>query len=464
MRRIVLMLLTLATLASGALWVVADHKQRRFWRVMNAPMPIRVTTTGRRDLSAVAAMLQAMEQRRIADATSGRIHVRLYDHDVRAHRFRFGSPPGVKYAFAGLEFESSREGTRCMRDELTVPIWMLIVGFGAYPATVALLAPFRRRRRLRRELCTQCAYDLTGNTSGICPECGQALAGVGMATDEAMAHRPGRLASIVIAVQVVAAVISVAGVPSLFGCRFLSLNLLAAFATGVCLPWFCVDLARSARIGGLLGIAGLALPLVCTSVTAIDARLFSTRAASHAVVLILGSAAAGAVCQVIWTSLMSMLAKRPATSAAARWTSFGKWERLAAVASAGLVAFCLWSLPPVRAGYWAALGHLPYWRYTLAEAHDRRGVHFRDLLLALDWPICRFSSPEQFRSVAGPPDFHAPDWHGERYFYRFGPGAQMAHVRFDGTRVWSMGCGNEATWDYAQYARFPSTEPVGPAP
>jgi hypothetical protein len=32
---------------------------------------------------------------------------------------------------------------------------------------------YRRMVRSRNELCTKCEYDLTGNVSGICPECGE---------------------------------------------------------------------------------------------------------------------------------------------------------------------------------------------------------------------------------------------------------------------------------------------------
>ena len=35
----------------------------------------------------------------------------------------------------------------------------------------------RRRFRHRRGLCVDCAYDLTGNVSGVCPECGRAITG-----------------------------------------------------------------------------------------------------------------------------------------------------------------------------------------------------------------------------------------------------------------------------------------------
>ncbi|HSZ55751.1 MAG TPA: hypothetical protein VK797_08830 [Tepidisphaeraceae bacterium] len=35
----------------------------------------------------------------------------------------------------------------------------------------------QRRHRLLHQLCASCGYDLTGNTSGICPECGTPVGG-----------------------------------------------------------------------------------------------------------------------------------------------------------------------------------------------------------------------------------------------------------------------------------------------
>ena len=41
----------------------------------------------------------------------------------------------------------------------------------------ARLPPYARRRfRTRRGVCPRCAYDLTGNVSGVCPECGNSAA------------------------------------------------------------------------------------------------------------------------------------------------------------------------------------------------------------------------------------------------------------------------------------------------
>jgi len=57
-----------------------------------------------------------------------------------------------------------------------IPSWEIIGLFGLYPAVVLALSVTRRVRRRRRRvrgLCIHCGYNLTGNVSGVCPECGQ---------------------------------------------------------------------------------------------------------------------------------------------------------------------------------------------------------------------------------------------------------------------------------------------------
>ena len=44
--------------------------------------------------------------------------------------------------------------------------------FSVYPVAVYVRGPLRRRQRRRRGLCAACGYNLLGNVSGVCPECG----------------------------------------------------------------------------------------------------------------------------------------------------------------------------------------------------------------------------------------------------------------------------------------------------
>lgn len=54
--------------------------------------------------------------------------------------------------------------------------WLFVVLGLIYPLYVFFVLPFIiRRRRALKGLCIHCAYDLTGNTSGLCPECGKPI-------------------------------------------------------------------------------------------------------------------------------------------------------------------------------------------------------------------------------------------------------------------------------------------------
>ena len=61
-------------------------------------------------------------------------------------------------------------------DYVEVPLW--------FPCAITAILPalwrYRRGRRLRSDgmpHCAKCAYNLTGNVSGICPECGTPIPG-----------------------------------------------------------------------------------------------------------------------------------------------------------------------------------------------------------------------------------------------------------------------------------------------
>ena len=55
---------------------------------------------------------------------------------------------------------------------VAVPHWLLFMLLAAYPTFSFVRGPFRRWRRKRAGTCLKCGYNLTGNVTGICPECG----------------------------------------------------------------------------------------------------------------------------------------------------------------------------------------------------------------------------------------------------------------------------------------------------
>ena len=57
---------------------------------------------------------------------------------------------------------------------VTIPLWFPVLVFAALPMVWVRSARQQRRRR-SAGLCPACAYNLTGNTSGVCPECGTAV-------------------------------------------------------------------------------------------------------------------------------------------------------------------------------------------------------------------------------------------------------------------------------------------------
>ena len=79
--------------------------------------------------------------------------------------------PLPDFYYLGLSRGTQRMGT-VTRVTYHVPIWIPFILFAAYPSVVFTRGPLRPWRRRRRGRCLKCGYDLTGNESGVCPECG----------------------------------------------------------------------------------------------------------------------------------------------------------------------------------------------------------------------------------------------------------------------------------------------------
>jgi hypothetical protein len=75
----------------------------------------------------------------------------------------------------GAVDEQSPLGSKYTARGVSVPSWVLLIVTLILPA-VWLRSLVGRYRRRKLGLCPACAYSLTGNTSGVCPECGTAVA------------------------------------------------------------------------------------------------------------------------------------------------------------------------------------------------------------------------------------------------------------------------------------------------
>lgn len=59
---------------------------------------------------------------------------------------------------------------------ITLPPWLVLMIFALFASYVVLRWVIRRCRTTNLpSSCIQCGYDLTGNASGVCPECGTAV-------------------------------------------------------------------------------------------------------------------------------------------------------------------------------------------------------------------------------------------------------------------------------------------------
>ncbi len=93
-------------------------------------------------------------------------------------------PPGAEFSFVGLEYWDLQGmtkakigpggklvGTIYRFRRVNCPAWIVLVALAIYPTIAFIRGPLRRRRRRKRGLCIACGYNLTGNTTGVCPEC-----------------------------------------------------------------------------------------------------------------------------------------------------------------------------------------------------------------------------------------------------------------------------------------------------
>ena len=79
--------------------------------------------------------------------------------------------------FTSFRCEQTTRSAVGLRLTLCFPFWLPFVAFAAYPVFLFFLGhcPYRRHQRRKKGLCVHCAYNLTGNVTGVCPECGNKI-------------------------------------------------------------------------------------------------------------------------------------------------------------------------------------------------------------------------------------------------------------------------------------------------
>jgi hypothetical protein len=74
---------------------------------------------------------------------------------------------------AAIVFLGTFIGSLCAPHDSTIENVLLIISLPMIPIWLPSAMRWEKRERRRRQgLCTKCGYDLTGNVSGTCPECG----------------------------------------------------------------------------------------------------------------------------------------------------------------------------------------------------------------------------------------------------------------------------------------------------
>lgn len=78
----------------------------------------------------------------------------------------FSGPNYLYLHFAGITFV--RGGKHIL--QISIPFWAILLLSGSMSFSLNLLPAGHRRSK--EETCHSCGYNLTGNVSGVCPECG----------------------------------------------------------------------------------------------------------------------------------------------------------------------------------------------------------------------------------------------------------------------------------------------------
>lgn len=152
-RKAIIVVLTASSVGTAALWADSYRvRQDKSWGP-GTSVEIRV---GERDYT--------------LQVSAGVLTAFVYDDSPRGSKvtnwaIRFGGLGVQKSSIPVLGINAT---------SVRLPFWFALLVFSWYPTFTFIRGPFRRWRRRRKGCCLACGYDLQGNLSGVCPECGVA--------------------------------------------------------------------------------------------------------------------------------------------------------------------------------------------------------------------------------------------------------------------------------------------------
>jgi hypothetical protein len=153
MRRVIIILCVSAALLVIALWVISFSTDNRRMKLIGSAIGSAPPSRVLLDCWVWRGRLTLTHFHPVSQVSS-----------IRGMTF---TPPGFHFVIGGYG------GMKIIF--IDIKLWVLFLGCLVYPAFV--IHNHFRLLRYRRQagLCIYCGYNLTGNTSGICPECGERI-------------------------------------------------------------------------------------------------------------------------------------------------------------------------------------------------------------------------------------------------------------------------------------------------
>lgn len=170
-RKSIIVVLTLAAVGTGVLWVDSYR-----WRP---------SVRGSQDPPSIPGYTGWQKSFRLNNDASARIAT-FSGNFLIAHADVF-TPPSFRYEDRTVTVKSEvfvrhlGSFTRNVTAKghsvsvFTLRLWLPFVALLAYPTVSVIRGPMRRWRRGQKGLCANCGYDLTDNVSCVCPGCGTEL-------------------------------------------------------------------------------------------------------------------------------------------------------------------------------------------------------------------------------------------------------------------------------------------------